>query len=88
MDDTITRSWEKYIHKTMAYHVVESARRWYVRHAVLFIKVRYVRRLHHLEASDINTYLKRKVFYPFAGPTQTCCTLTNSRMPCGPSSRP
>lgn len=60
MEESITRFWDKYIEKTISYKVPENARRWYVRHIELFIKVHKGRRLAQLDASDIDVYLKGK----------------------------
>jgi len=60
MDDAASRFWDKYILKTAAYNVPERARRWYVRHAEVFIKAHSERRLSTLTADDIEHYLKEK----------------------------
>ncbi len=60
MDDAASRFWDKYILKTTSYNVPESARRWYVRHAEMFIKAHSGRRLSTLTADDIEHYLKKK----------------------------
>ncbi len=60
MDDAASRFRDKYILKTNAYNVPEGARRWYVRHAEVFIKVQSGRRLSTLTADDIERYLKDK----------------------------
>lgn len=60
MDDAASRFWDKYILKTTSYNVLESARRWYVRHAEVFIKAQSGRRLTTLTADDIERYLKEK----------------------------
>ncbi|VAW71528.1 Integron integrase IntIPac [hydrothermal vent metagenome] len=60
MDDDASRFWDKYILKTTSYNVPESARRWYVRHAEMFIKAQSGRRLSTLTAHNIEDYLKEK----------------------------
>jgi len=60
MDDAASRFWDKYILKTVSYNVPEGARRWYVRHAEVFIKAQSGRRLSTLTADDIERYLKEK----------------------------
>ena len=60
MDDAASHFWDKYILKTAAYNVPERARRWYVRHAEVFIKAHSERRLSTLTADDIEHYVKEK----------------------------
>ena len=60
MDDAASRFWDKYILKTISYNVPEGARRWYVRHAEVFIKAHSGRRLSTLTADDTERYLKEK----------------------------
>ncbi len=60
MDDAASRFWDKYILKTASYNVPERARRWYVRHAEVFIKAHSGRRLATLTADDMERYLKEK----------------------------
>jgi len=60
MDDAASRFWDKYILKTASYNAPERTRRWYVRHAEVFIKAQSGRRLSTLTADDIEHYLKEK----------------------------
>jgi len=60
MDDAASRFWDKYISKTISYNVPEGARRWYVRHAEVFIKAHSDYRLSALTADDMESYLKEK----------------------------
>ncbi len=56
-DDAASRFWDKYILKTMSHNVPERARRWYVRHAELFIKAHSGRRLATFTADDMERYV-------------------------------
>jgi len=60
MDDVASRFWDKYILKTTSYNVPERERRWYVRHAEIFIEAQSGRHLTTLTADDIERYLKEK----------------------------
>jgi len=58
MDDSVSRFWDKYISKTVAYNVPEGARRWYVRHVEVFIKEYADTRLAGITANDVTQYLE------------------------------
>ena len=60
MDDAASRLCDEYILKTTSYNVPERARRWFVRHAEVFLKVHSGRRLATRTAHDIENYLKEK----------------------------
>ena len=57
---SVSRFWEKFIHKTKAYGVKKGTDRWYVRHAEHYIKAHKDRKLKHHTVCDIEKYLKDK----------------------------
>lgn len=58
MDDAITRFWDKYIERTVAYGVTVRARRWYVKRVELFIQAFPDTRLRSISSDDLTDYLK------------------------------
>ncbi len=58
MTDSVSRFWDKFISKTMSYKVPGGSRRWYVKHAEVFIKTRNGVRLVAVSAADVEAYLE------------------------------
>ena len=59
-DQSISRFWDKFIAKTIAYGVKKDAARWYVRHAEFYIKHYKSRKLAVHNLQDVENYLKDK----------------------------
>jgi len=57
MDDQISRFWDKYVEKTIAYGVKESSVKWYVRYVEQYIAANKLKRLALNDADDIRSFL-------------------------------
>lgn len=59
-DQSISRFWDKFIYKTIAYSIKPDVARWYVRHAERYIKAHEDLKLAQHQITDIEKYLKDK----------------------------
>lgn len=60
VDQSVSRFWDNFITKTKAYHVKESATKWYVRNAERYIRDRENLRLSLHTSEHVENYLKDK----------------------------
>jgi len=58
-DQSVSRFWEKFIHKTKSYDIKPDVARWYVRHAEAYIKSHKIKLAQH-SAHDVEKYLNKK----------------------------
>lgn len=59
-DSSISRFWDKYIQKTIAYNLKPGVARWYVRHAEAYIKAHKGIKLAEHSVENVEQYLKVK----------------------------
>jgi len=59
-DESVSRFWDNYIHKTKSYNVKPNVARWYMRHAEAYIKAHSKLRLSQHSTEQIESYLKEK----------------------------